>query len=340
MLPNLILAALLSQPAQAPPPRKVAPPRLAVNPAGRVEFGSVGPTEVRSQLYTLRNTSDAPIQVRVLDLSPGVVVEGPALRGPIMPGGSAPLTLRVDPTDFTGRQARNVKLGTDDPAQGEYFLPVALTIRPDLTVDHLKRSMGEVAPHESGKVEYTFTRESGTATKLWVEGAMPPYLDLEIEPPAARPPGTPPGPAKGVVRLILRPSKLEPGMLAGLETLAVETSAPHQPRFHLYLDWRLRLPVLLSVSRVVFLEGQPAERALGLTGREGRPVALESVRLEGEGFLLDPLPAGPAPRLDLGLRRTATAAAKAMLVIKLKDEPDPIRVPVSYLPSGKGAPPS
>lgn len=337
MLPSLLLTVLPAQVAQAPPARKVAPPRLAVSPAGRVDFGSVGPTEVRSQLYTLRNTSAAPIQVRVLDLSPGVTADGPALRGPIMPGGSAPLTLRVDPTDFTGRQARNVKLGTDDPAQGEYFLPVAMTVRPDLTVEHLKRSMGEVAPHESGKAEYVFTRETGTATKLWVEGAMPPYLDLEIEPPAAPPPGSPPGPAKGVVRLILRPSRLEPGMLAGLETLAVETSAPHQPRFHLYLDWRLRLPVLLSVSRVVFLDGQPLERSLGLTGRDGKAVALESVRLEGEGFQLEPLPAGPAPRLDLGLRRTAAVAAKAMLVIKLKDEPDPIRVPVSYLPTGKAA---
>ena len=354
MLAALILTLSLAQQLAPPPgnppaapPRKVAPPRLAVDPAGRVNLGSVGPTEVRRQLYLLKNTSAAPISLRVLDLSPGVTVEGPALHGPIAPKGSAQLTLRVDPSDFVGWQARNVKLGTDDPAQGEYFLPVGMTVRPDLSIDALKKGFGDVALHETPQVTFVFRRETGQATKLWISSPLPPYLEAEVEPvpasqrpesAAAQAPGQPGG-SMGALRLTLRPSRVEPGMLAGLESITVESSAPQQPKFQLYLDWRLKLPVILSAPRLVFLSAGDGTRTLVLESRDGKPIQLRSARLEGEGFqLLDPAPAA-APRLELRLRRTATVMTKAVLLLDLQGEPTPLRVPVSYLPSGDRTPP-
>lgn len=343
MLPSLLLSCALAQPAPmaAPakaPPRKVAAPRLAIEPPGRVNLGSVGPTEVRTQVYTFRNTSDGQIALRVLDLSPGVTVAGPALQGPIAPRASAQLTLRVDPSEFVGWQPRNVKLGTDDPGQGEYFLPVGMTVRPDLTVDAVKQSLGEVAPHESPQAVFRFRRETGQATKLWVSSPVPPYLDVEVEalPETAPAEAGKPGPrgTEGALRITLRPGKVEPGMRAGLETFTVESSAPHQPRFQLYLDWKLKLPVSLSAPRIVFLEAADTSRKLVVEGREGRTFQLESAQVEGEGFELGRVPTGPRRRAELLVHRRAATPARAVLVLQLKGEPQPIRVPLAYLPPG------
>lgn len=337
MIACLLLLTTLSQapvlPGGAPaaaPVRKVAPPRLAIEPAGRVNLGSVGPEEVRQQTYTLKNTSDAAISLRVLDLSPGVRVEGPALRGPIAPKGSAQLVLQVDPSEFVGWQPRNVKLGTDDPGQGEYFLPIGMTVRPDLTVDAAKKSFGEVALHETPQAVFRFKRETGKATKLWVSSPLPPYLEAEID-------SIPSSATAGAVKLTLRPARLEPGMRAGLESITVESSAPHQPRFQLYLDWKLALPVKLSHPRIVFLSAGEKVRTLKVESHDQRPFHLEDVRLEGRGFVLEGVPAGPTTRAQLILRRQATATAKAMLLLRLRGESETIRVPVSYLP-GEGQP--
>lgn len=346
----LLLCALAQQPLlpgaakPAPPPRKVAPPRLAIEPAGRVNLGSIGPAEVRTQVYTLKNTSEGQIAVRVLDLSPGVTVAGPALQGPIAPKGSAQLTLRVDPAEFVGWQPRNVKLGTDDPGQGEYFLPIGMTVRPDLSVDRVKQSFGEVAPHESPQLTFRFRRETGQATKLWVSSPLPPYLEVEAESvpgqpqePAAAKPGEPG--SEGALRVTLRPGQVEPGMRAGLETLTVESSAPLQPRFQLYLDWKLKLPVTLSAPRIVFLTAGETSRKLVIEGRDGRSFQLQSARLEGEGFELGKVPAKAVRRAELDIRRTSAVTARAVLLLHLKGEPEPIRVPVAYLPPEKAAPP-
>lgn len=353
MLTTLLLLCTLAQQPQpaggakpAPPTRTVAPPRLAIEPAGRVNLGSIGPAEVRTQVYTLKNTSDTQIALRVLDLSPGVTVAGPALQGPIAPRGSAQLTLRVNPAEFVGWQPRNVKLGTDDPGQGEYFLPIGMTVRPDLTVDRVKQSLGEVAPHESPQATFRFRRETGQATKLWVSSPLPPYLDVEVEAVPGLPQSQEPAAVKpeqrgteGALRVTLRPGRIDPGMLAGLETFTVESSAPQQPKFLLYLDWKMKLPVTLSTPRVIFLTAAEVSRKLVIEGRDGRSFQLESARLEGEGFELGKVPLAPVGRAELTLRRKTAVSARALLLLKLKGEAQPIRVPVAYLPPDRNSPP-
>jgi hypothetical protein len=310
-------------------------------------LGSVGPREIKERLYTFRNISQLPIALRVLDLSPGVVVQGPALQGHIAPGGSAQLTLRVDPTSFTGWQTRNVKLGTDDPGQGEYFLPVGMTVRPDLSVDALKGSFREVALHESPQVTFSFRSETGAATKVWVSSPLPPYLEAEVEsipalsdpesPRAVAAPGT--GGTKGAVRLTLRPSLIEPGVHTGLESITVDTSSTAQPRFQLYVDWRLRLPVKLSSPRVVFLDPKENEKTLTIQPRDTEQAfVVKGVRLEGKGFSISKVAPGSRTELQVPIKRKATAPAKAILLLELEGEAMPLRIPVAYLPPVKGKP--
>jgi len=301
-----------------------APARLAVKPAGRVQLGSVGPLEVRTVAYTFTNVSARPIALRLGDLSPGVTVRGPALEGPFAPGQSLPLTLTVDPADFAGPQARNVRLFTDDPQQGEYRLPVAMDVRADLTVDAQRRSLGAVAPHESPQAVFTFTRETGRPTALRLTGETAPYLDAEVIP------GTP----TSRLLVTLRPGRVPPGVTLGLETLRVETSAPLQPAFTLYLDWKLHHPVEAVPSRVVFLDPAAPAQELLLKARDGGAFTIVGAQVEGAGFEVGPLP-GPAPEQVLAIRRTATTLARALLVLRFKGQDEPLRVPLSFLPSSK-----
>jgi len=309
--------------------RKADAPRLDVFPKGRLDLGSLGPHEKRGQRYTFTNTSAAPIRLRVLDLSPGVTATGPALVGPIPPKGSAELILQVDPTDWVGWQPRNVRLGTDDPRQGEYYLPIGMTVRPDLSVDGLNKSFGAVAPHESPQVTFRFTRETGAATRLSITSALPPYLQAEAEDI----PGSTEGkPLEGALRFTLRPQLVAPGMQAGLETITVETNAPLQPKFQLYLDWKLDLPVTLEPARLVFLAAEVATQTLTLEGKNGRTLSVEKAWIEGPGFSLEgPIPPA-ATKMVLRVRRDAVVSSKAVLFLRLKNEGSPLRIPLLYLP--------
>lgn len=334
---NLLLALCLHAPAAEPPkapapaveaPRPVDPPRLSVAPAGRLNLGSLGPVEIKTQTYTFTNTSEAPISLRLLDMAPGVTVSGPALQGPIAPKGSATLTMRIDPTDWVGPQKRNVRLSTDDSRQGDYLLPVGFVVRPDLSVDKDRKSWGAFAPHESPALAFTFTRETGTPTQINLQGSLPPHLELEQEPLKA--------PAEGQsaqeLRFILRPDKLEPGVRRGLEVLKLATNAPHQKEFTLYADWQLKMPVEAEPQRVIFLAPKESQQSLVLKAAEGKPFVLKAARIEGQGFRLGPLPTKPGTEQRVSIRRIATKSTRTLLVLDIEGLERPLKVPLAYLP--------
>jgi hypothetical protein len=300
-----------------------APPRLEIEPAGRIDLGELGPLEPAEQRYRFRNLSAGPIALRVYDLSPGVSVAGPALDRPIPGGATAALVLRVDPSDWVGAQKRNVRLGTDDPRQGDYYLPVSRTVRPDLTVDRLRGSFGDVAAGSRPQVEFRFARETLKPLWLRVANPLPEYLDCEV---------LPEGPN---CRLVcrFRPDQVEPGMRLGLERIRVESNAPLQPRFDLYLDWRLHHPVEAAPSRLVFADPRPDALQLKVRARDGTPFRILAAELEGDGFRLGGLPAAAAAEQVLSVRRVAPEPARAVLVLRFSGVAEPLKVPVAYLPS-------
>ena len=319
---GLALGATTAGAGSTTPPRMFAPPRLAIDPPGRVDLGELGPVESRSQTYRFTNTSSTPIALRVLDRSPGVTVTGPALERPIPPKGSAALVLRVDPEGWTGSQARNVRLGTDDSAQGNYYLPIRFRVRPDLTVDGVRRSLGDLSVTESPQAVFTFTRETGGPVALRVTSELPPYLEWE---------------ARGLgprvqLAFTLRAGRIRPGMRMGLERVRVETNAPLQPAFDLYLEWKLHHPIEAVPSRVVFQDPEVDVLELELRSREGAPFRILGVDVEGGGFRVGPVPAVPAPVQALAIRRTAPGAARAMLVLRFSGQAEPLKVPLAYVP--------
>ena len=324
--PRGVLGAVAAVAAMAAPvakPPDPGPPRLAVEPAGRVDLGELGPLEHAEQRYRFRNLSARPIALRVHDLSPGVSVSGAALEGPIAPGAAGELVLHVDPAGWVGVQKRNVRLGTDDPHQGDYYLPVRMFVRPDLSVDGVRRSFGEVPVGACPEVVFRFARETREPLSLRVPGPLPDYLECHVRPG---------GPVRQLV-CRFHPERVPPGMRMGLESLAVETNAPLQPRFDLYLEWRLRHPVEAEPSRLVVQAEVPEVLELRLRAQDGAPFRILRAELEGAGFRLEEVPRAEAPEQVLKVRRVAAEPARAMLVLHFPGIPEPLRVPLAYLPA-------
>ena len=320
---HLLFPLLLSVGAQAADaPAPFAPPRLRIEPGGKQNLGEVGPREIRSQRYTFTNVSEAPIALRVLDLSPGVTLEGPALKGPLPAHATAEVTLALDPSDWVGRQSRNVRLGTDDPHQGSYFLPLEVVVRPDLTVDGDRRDLGEVQVPANPQAVFTFTRETGEALVLRIPQTLPPYLEMELQQ----------GRNTAAVVLTLKTDRVAPGALLGVECLKVATNAPLQPAFNLYLSWKLRYPVEASPSRVVFTTKAKQVSILKLKARSGKPFRIMKAEVEGQGFRVARLPLRAAIEHDLIIYRTAVAQARAMLVVHVQGDEAPLKVPLAYFP--------
>lgn len=299
-----------------------APPRLQVEPPGLVDLGSLGPLERRTQGYGIRNRSARPIRLSILDLPPGLHVEGPALQASIPPFRRAALTLVVDGSGLEGPQRRSAGFQTNDPRQGTYHLPVRFTVRPDLTVDAPRCDFGSVGTHESPERTFTFRRETGEPVALRVTSPLPPYLEARVvsEGATAR------------VVLTLRPGRLEPGVRLGMEHLRVATSAPLQPAFDLYVSWKAHDPVNAEPSRAVFLDARVTSLVLRLASWDGRPFVLEGAEVVGGGFEAAWEQGLEAPVLDLVIRRTADRTTRSRLVLRFRGQDRPLVVPLAYLP--------
>ncbi len=320
---------------ESAPPAKPAPKyRFMVTPDNIQHLGSVGPREVRTLTWELKNTSDKPISFRVLDTAPGVRVSLDPFAKPWQPGEARKFDVTSDASDFLAYQRRAVRLEPDDPSQPRYILRWDMTIRPEMAVDAVNKTFGEVSPHESPLAVYTFTREGGGPAEIRLESKLPDYLESEV---------IPMGP-KASLQLTLRPSKLKPGMQAGLELLKVSTNAPKQPSFDLTLTWKLKLSILAVPSRVVWDEPKIRSFDLEVKSRDAKPFRILEARIEGptdkQGnalFTHGALPVEAAPSHVIKLQCVAELESKAMLFLTCSGLDAPMQIPLTWLPP-KAAP--
>ncbi len=338
----IIGSAQLPEKATPPtPPKTAAPPtptpalkyRFIVFPEIPQHLGSVGPTDSRDLTWELKNTSDQPIAFRVLDTAPGVKVDGAPFTKPWQPGEARKIIVSSDASGFLDYQKRAVRLESDDPSQPRYILRWDMMIRPEMAVDAPNKSFGEVAPHESPLLAYTFTREGGGPAEIRLESHLPDYLEAEIV--AAGP--------KATLQLTLRPSKLKPGMHAGLELLKVSTNAPRQPTFDLTLAWKLRLPIFAIPSRVVWDQPELRGMKLEVKSRNGLPFCILSGRIEGpkdkDGhpqFTFSALSKDKAAVHEVKLQCFADLECRGTLFLECSGLDSPLQVPLTWLPP-KGA---
>jgi hypothetical protein len=120
-------------------------------------------------------------------------------------------------------------------------------------------------------------------------------------------------------------------MRLGLDQVQVETNAPLEPRFDLYLEWRVHHPIEPIPQRLVFVEPEDT-LILRLRSRAGAPFRILGAELQGDGFQVNRPSGPPAPEQTLQVRCTAAAATRAMLVLRCSGQDEPLRVPIAYQP--------
>jgi len=293
------------------------PPRLRIEPAGELDLGSLGPSERRGADYLIRNASPGPLGLRVLDLPPGVAAEGPALDAPLPGGGSARLRLLFDAGGREGLQLLDVRLGTDDPRQGRYRLPLRAFVRPDLSVDGAHRDLGSFLAHESPAAVFAFRRESGAPVVLRLLAAAPPHLD----------PGIETSPGRATLTLGFRAARVEPGARLGLDRLRVEAD-PGRPPTELTVAWRFRHAVDAAPTRAVFTDPRARTLTLVLTGPGAGAPRIAWMQVAGEGFRVLPLPGG-----RIRVERRVGTPARALLRLGFREQEEPLEIPLAYVPS-------
>ncbi|GLH73143.1 hypothetical protein GETHLI_16450 [Geothrix limicola] len=327
ILPALVMIqAPVPVPAAKPDPVPLA--RIELTTPFPVHLGSVGPREAREALFGIRSTHDRPFRFRVLDLSLGLSLDEAQLAAPMQPGEVRTLRLKVDPSGLEGPIKGAVRLGTDDPAQPNYILRYDMTVRPEVAVDNTRKSLGDVAPHETPEARFHFTREGGDPLKLVLAGELPPHLAAELVHEGTT----------ADLRVTLRPNRLKPGTTAGLEVLKVETNGPRQPQFTLYLDWRIATPVVPTPSRLVFTDLKTTLLGLELAARDGKPFRILGAEIQGRGFELIDAPGPEAVRHTLRVRRTGRQT-EAVLVLRCSNQETPLQVPLRFLDPGAPATP-
>lgn len=296
------------------------PARIEITTPFPVHLGSVGPRESKEAIFGLRSTHDRPFRFRVLDLSLGMSLDEGQLAEPIKPGEVRLVRIKVDPSGMEGFVKGAVRLGTDDPTQPNYILRYDMVVRPEVAVDNERKSLGEVAPHETPEARFHFTREGGDPLKLVLASELPSHFETELIPN-----GT-----SADLRITLHPNRLKPGVTAGLEVLKVATNGPKQPLFTLYLDWRLATPVIPTPARLVFSDLKTTLLGLELTARDGKPFRISKAEIQGKGFDLIDAPGAEASQHTLRVRRTGHNP-EAMLVLTCSNQEAPLKVPLRFL---------
>jgi len=323
MLLLLPAPVMLQAPAPSPKaakPDPLPPARIELTTPFPVHLGSVGPREVREAIYGIRSIHDRPFHFKVLDLSLGVNLDETQIAEPMKPGEVRMVRLKVDPTGMEGPVKGAVRLGTDDPTQPYYILRFDMEVRPEVAVDAERKSMGDVAPHESPEARFHFTREGGDALKLVLASEFPEHLQATLTHE-----GT-----SADLRITLQPARLKPGTTAGLEVIKVATNGPKQPLFTLYLDWRLATPVTPTPSRLVFADLKTTLLGVELTARDGKPFRITKAEIEGRGYQLIDTPGAEASRQTLRVRRIG-ANPEAMLILTCSNQDTPLKVPLRFL---------
>lgn len=309
---------------------------FSVTPDRVVSLGSIGPKEVRAATWELKNLSEGPLSFRLLDLAPGVRVEGGPLATPFAPGEARTLSMTIDPSGFAGYQRRAAKLEASDQEQPRYVLRVDMTVRPEMSVDALTKSLRNVKPFESPEIVFQFSREGGDLAQITLLTELPPYLEPEL---------VHQGP-KAELRLTLRPKLLKPGVQAGLELLRVETNAPRESQFSLALDWRLFLPFIPEPGRVIFENRSAPSQNLTVKSADKKPFRILRAEIQGDGFAaglapkgsplasgrIGALPAKAAASHLLPIWLLATEETHAVLNLYCEGMDDPLQIPLAYLP--------
>jgi copper(I)-binding protein len=158
-LSALLLLSILSVTALA-----FAAPELTV-PEASYNFGTIPQGKKVPHNFVIRNSGDAPLQIKEVTVSCGCTAAKPS-SSLIAPGKSAEIQVLFDSTNFTGKVQKSVTLVTNAGKSPNYTLYLDGTIVEVLQVSPRQMNLGPVKPGVAKQTTVTITNRESTSVKL------------------------------------------------------------------------------------------------------------------------------------------------------------------------------
>jgi len=133
---------------------------------GSYNFGSVAQGKKVQHNFVIKNSGDAPLQIKQLNVSCGCTAATPS-SSQIPPGKTAEIKVVFDSTNFAGKVQKSVAMVTNAAKNPNYNLIVEGTVLEELQVGPRQVSLGQVKAGSPREVSVTVTN-NGTALRRLV----------------------------------------------------------------------------------------------------------------------------------------------------------------------------
>ena len=141
-----------------------AAPELTV-PEGNYHFGTIPQGKKVPHNFVIRNSGDAPLQIKEVSVSCGCTAAKPS-SSLIAPGKSAEIQVVFDSSNFTGRVQKSVSLVTNAGKTPNYTFYLDGTIVEVLQVSTHQLSLGPVKPGVPKQASITVTNRDANKVRL------------------------------------------------------------------------------------------------------------------------------------------------------------------------------
>lgn len=141
-----------------------AAPELAVE-QGTFNFGSIPQGKKVQHNFIIRNSGDAPLQIKELNAACGCTAAKPS-SSLILPGRSAELAVTFDSANFSGKVQKSVTMTTNAGKAPSYTFHMEGVVDEVLQVTPRQLSLGPMAAGTAKQVTIAVTNKGGSSVKL------------------------------------------------------------------------------------------------------------------------------------------------------------------------------
>lgn len=141
-----------------------AAPELAVE-RGNFNFGSVSQGKKVQHTFRIKNSGDAPLQIKKLEAACGCTAVKPS-TSVIQPGKSADIEVIFDSTSFSGKVVKTVTMTSNASKTPSYTFSMEGTVTEELQVTPRQLSLGALNVGAAKQAVISVTNNAGSPVKL------------------------------------------------------------------------------------------------------------------------------------------------------------------------------
>ena len=155
-----------------------AAPELTVA-KGTFNFGTISQGQKVQHGFRIKNTGDAPLQIKKLEAACGCTAVKPS-TSVIAPGKSAELNVIFDSTSFSGKVEKTVTMTTNAGNTPTYTFTMEGTVTEELQVAPRQLSLGSLSPGSAKQATLSVSNNGASSVKLL--GVNVSSASLQIKP--------------------------------------------------------------------------------------------------------------------------------------------------------------